>query len=137
MAVWIGSGRCADSRRLDSAPAGCMYGIVNLKGKSIPEQARAMISIAHPDFRDDLDRDARAHGLIPRDRCIGRCPAVALSPRAGLPVETAAEEHTVMAQSNALLGTSGAIESARNGIDTGASARANHDLTARRRTFHA
>jgi acyl-CoA hydrolase len=42
------------------------YGIVNLKGKSIPERARAMISIAHPDFREDLERDARAHGLIPR-----------------------------------------------------------------------
>src|SRR3954469_8747559 len=42
------------------------YGIVNLKGKSIPERARAMISIAHPDFREDLERDARGHGLIPR-----------------------------------------------------------------------
>jgi acyl-CoA hydrolase len=42
------------------------YGIVNLKGKSIPERAKAMISIAHPDFRDDLERDARANGLIPR-----------------------------------------------------------------------
>lgn len=42
------------------------YGIVNLKGKSIPERAKAMISIAHPDFREDLERDARAHGLIPR-----------------------------------------------------------------------
>jgi len=42
------------------------YGIVNLKGKSIPDRARAMISIAHPDFRDDLERDARRHGLIPK-----------------------------------------------------------------------
>jgi acyl-CoA hydrolase len=42
------------------------YGIVNLKGKSIPERARAMISIAHPDFREDLERDARGHGLIPK-----------------------------------------------------------------------
>jgi len=42
------------------------YGLVNLKGKSIPERARAMISIAHPDFREDLERDARANGLIPR-----------------------------------------------------------------------
>jgi acyl-CoA hydrolase len=42
------------------------HGIVNLKGKSVPDRARAMISIAHPDFRDDLERDARAHGLIPR-----------------------------------------------------------------------
>jgi len=42
------------------------YGIVNLKGKSVPERAGAMISIAHPDFREDLEREAREHGLIPR-----------------------------------------------------------------------
>jgi len=42
------------------------YGIVNLKGKSIPDRARAMISIAHPDYRDDLERDARGHSLIPK-----------------------------------------------------------------------
>jgi acyl-CoA hydrolase len=42
------------------------FGIVNLKGKSVPERARAMISLAHPDFRDDLERAAREHGLIPR-----------------------------------------------------------------------
>ncbi len=39
---------------------------VNLKGKSVPERARAMISIAHPDFRDDLEREARANGLLPK-----------------------------------------------------------------------
>ena len=42
------------------------YGMVNLKGKSIPERAKAMISIAHPDFREDLERQARANGLIPK-----------------------------------------------------------------------
>ncbi len=42
------------------------YGIVNLKGKSVPERAKAMISIAHPDFRDELEREARGHGLIPK-----------------------------------------------------------------------
>ena len=31
------------------------YGMVNLKGRSIAERARALISIAHPDFRDQLN----------------------------------------------------------------------------------
>jgi acyl-CoA hydrolase len=42
------------------------FGMVNLKGRSIPERAKAMISLAHPDYRDELERDARTHGLIPR-----------------------------------------------------------------------
>jgi acyl-CoA hydrolase len=42
------------------------YGIVNLKGRSVAERARLLISIAHPDFREDLERDAHAHRLIPR-----------------------------------------------------------------------
>lgn len=32
------------------------YGIANLRGKSFPERAKALISIAHPDFRDELWR---------------------------------------------------------------------------------
>jgi acyl-CoA hydrolase len=42
------------------------YGIVNLKGKSVPERALALISIAHPDFREELERQAYEHRLIPR-----------------------------------------------------------------------
>jgi acyl-CoA hydrolase len=42
------------------------FGMVNLKGKSVPERAKAMISLAHPDFRERLEREAREHGLIPR-----------------------------------------------------------------------
>jgi acyl-CoA hydrolase len=41
------------------------YGLVNLKGKSVPERARALISIAHPDFRESLEREACEHRLIP------------------------------------------------------------------------
>jgi acyl-CoA hydrolase len=42
------------------------YGIANLKGKSVPERARAMIGIAHPDFREALEREAYALGMLPR-----------------------------------------------------------------------
>jgi acyl-CoA hydrolase len=42
------------------------YGMVNLKGRSIAERARLLISIAHPDFREELERDAYEHRLIPR-----------------------------------------------------------------------
>jgi acyl-CoA hydrolase len=34
------------------------YGAVNLKGKSTWERAEALISIAHPDFRDELIKSA-------------------------------------------------------------------------------
>jgi acyl-CoA hydrolase len=42
------------------------YGMVSLKGKSVAERAKALISIAHPDFREDLERQAYEHRLIPR-----------------------------------------------------------------------
>jgi acyl-CoA hydrolase len=42
------------------------YGMVNLKGKSVPERAQALIGIAHPDFREELERQAYEHGLLRR-----------------------------------------------------------------------
>jgi acyl-CoA hydrolase len=42
------------------------YGAANLKGRSVAERARMLIGLAHPDFREDLEREARAHGLIPK-----------------------------------------------------------------------
>jgi acyl-CoA hydrolase len=42
------------------------YGVVNLKGKSVAERAKALISLAHPDFREPLEREAREHRLVPR-----------------------------------------------------------------------
>ena len=35
------------------------YGVVKLSGLSLPERAQAMISVAHPAFREELDRYAR------------------------------------------------------------------------------
>ncbi|NMB89386.1 MAG: 4-hydroxybutyrate CoA-transferase, partial [Chloroflexi bacterium] len=34
------------------------YGIVDLYGKSIRQRAQLLISIAHPEFRRDLEREA-------------------------------------------------------------------------------
>jgi acyl-CoA hydrolase len=42
------------------------YGLVNLKGKSVAERAKALIGLAHPDFRESLERDAREMKLIPK-----------------------------------------------------------------------
>jgi acyl-CoA hydrolase len=42
------------------------YGIVNLKGRSVAERAKALIGIAHPDFREQLAREARELNLLPK-----------------------------------------------------------------------
>ena len=63
--VDVTPGNIITTTRADMMYVVTEYGIVNLKAKSIPERARAMISVAHPDFRDDLEREARERGLIP------------------------------------------------------------------------
>ena len=45
------------------------YGMVNLKGRSVAERARALIGIAHPDFRAQLEREAREHNVLPKGFC--------------------------------------------------------------------
>jgi acyl-CoA hydrolase len=42
------------------------YGITNLKGKSVPERALALIELAHPDDREGLMREAVESKLLPR-----------------------------------------------------------------------
>jgi acyl-CoA hydrolase len=42
------------------------FGIANLKGKCVAERAKAIIGLAHPDFREDLEREAYEKRLIPR-----------------------------------------------------------------------
>jgi len=51
------------------------YGIVNLRGLSGYERAAALISIAHPDDREWLEREAREHGLLPPKFPVSMLPA--------------------------------------------------------------
>ena len=46
------------------------YGVVNLFGKSFQERAMAMISIAHPDFREELFFKAKEMGLLGAERTL-------------------------------------------------------------------
>ncbi|MGD2252113.1 MAG: acetyl-CoA hydrolase/transferase C-terminal domain-containing protein [Anaerolineales bacterium] len=40
------------------------YGVANLYGKTIRQRARALIDIAHPDFREQLEREASEHNYL-------------------------------------------------------------------------
>ena len=40
------------------------YGIARLRGRSLSERARALIAIAHPDHRDELEREAIELGVV-------------------------------------------------------------------------
>ncbi|MCU0592318.1 MAG: GNAT family N-acetyltransferase [Desulfobacterales bacterium] len=46
------------------------YGAVNLFGKSFQERALGLISIAHPDFRDELFSQAKKMGLLSAERTL-------------------------------------------------------------------
>lgn len=46
------------------------YGVVNLFGKNIQERAVALISIAHPDFREELFESAKQMGLLGPERTV-------------------------------------------------------------------
>ena len=39
------------------------YGAVNLKGKNTYERAELLVSIAHPDFREELMEEAKKMGI--------------------------------------------------------------------------
>ena len=66
IALHLTRGNTVTATRTDLMYVVTEYGIVNLKGKSVPERAQALISIAHPDFREELEREAYEHRLIPR-----------------------------------------------------------------------
>ncbi len=60
------AGNIVTTPRTDMMYVVTEYGMVNLKGKSVAERATALIGLAHPDFREKLEREAREHRLIPR-----------------------------------------------------------------------
>lgn len=71
-------GQGLESRIMSSLPAGAVvttprtdvqyvateYGVANLRGRTIEERVKAMVNIAHPDFRDRLMREAKEAKLI-------------------------------------------------------------------------
>jgi len=59
-------GSIVTTPRTDTMYVVTEYGIVNLKGKSVAERATALISIAHPDYREQLERAARNQNIIPK-----------------------------------------------------------------------
>lgn len=58
-------GSVVTTPRTDVMYVATEWGVVNLKGRSVPERVRALVSIAHPDFREPLSRRARDLGLVP------------------------------------------------------------------------
>lgn len=43
------------------------YGIADLYGRTEPERARTLIEVAHPDFRDELEKAGREMGLLKKN----------------------------------------------------------------------
>ncbi len=60
----LGTGNAITVPRMDTHYLATEYGIVNLKGKSTRDRALAIISLAHPSFRDDLLREAEDMFLL-------------------------------------------------------------------------
>ena len=67
-------GNIVTTTRSDLMFAVTEYGIANLKGRSTPERVRALIGIAHPMFREELERHAYENGMIPRGFSFSRRP---------------------------------------------------------------
>ncbi|MEM7303122.1 MAG: acetyl-CoA hydrolase/transferase C-terminal domain-containing protein [Pseudomonadota bacterium] len=59
-------GNTVTTPRMDMMYVVTEHGMVNLKGKSVADRAKALISIAHPDFREELEREAYNNRLIPK-----------------------------------------------------------------------
>lgn len=54
---FLDHGSCITTSRNDVEYIVTEYGIANLRGKSLKQRAKALINIAHPDFRDELIKE--------------------------------------------------------------------------------
>jgi itaconate CoA-transferase len=54
----------ATDTRMDVEHIVTEYGMVNLRGRSTRERVLALISIAHPNFREELTKHAKSINLI-------------------------------------------------------------------------
>jgi acyl-CoA hydrolase len=59
-------GNIVTTPRSDTMYVVTEYGMANLKGRSVAERARMLVALAHPDFREGLERQAYDNRLIPR-----------------------------------------------------------------------
>lgn len=64
-------GNIVTTPRSDVMYAVTEFGMMNLKGRSVAERAKGLIELAHPEFREDLERQAYEHRLIPRHVSFG------------------------------------------------------------------
>jgi 4-hydroxybutyrate CoA-transferase len=53
----LNEGACVTTSRNDVHYVVTEYGIANLRGKTIHQRAKALINVAHPDFRAQIEKD--------------------------------------------------------------------------------
>jgi 4-hydroxybutyrate CoA-transferase len=58
------TGTCITTPRSEVQYVATEYGCVNLKRLNMKDRVRAMISLAHPAFRDQLTEEAKMHKLL-------------------------------------------------------------------------
>ncbi len=71
------------------------YGAVNLFGKSLQERVIAMISLAHPDYREELFDNAKKDGFIGTQRTLGEAEKAVYPVRLEETIEVQGEQITI------------------------------------------
>jgi acyl-CoA hydrolase len=72
IALQLTPGNIVTTPRSDQMYVVTEFGMTCLKGKSVAERALSLIALAHPDFREGLERQAYEARMIPRGFTFGR-----------------------------------------------------------------